>query len=141
MICFFCFFSDITSSITYGTGGTFPLDGTIDEYHDVPDIELVPSVKSTPPAATKTINLEFIFDTMDDGTNHAGFNGITWNPPLTPSTFTALTLGDNAVIPEVYGPQSWVVEYGDVVDLVIQNADAGKHPLSVSFARLQRIGY
>lgn len=121
-------FADITSSVIYGTGGDFT-PGTVDEYHDVPDIELVPSIPKSPPAATKTINLEFNFDTLDDGTNHAMFNGITYNSPLVPATFSALTLGANAVIPEVYGEQSFVLEYGDVVDIVIQNGDAGKHPL------------
>jgi len=46
-----------------------------------------------------------------------------------PSMFSALTLGSNAMVAEAYGPLSFVIEHGDVVDLVVKNGDAGKHPL------------
>jgi len=85
------------------------------------------------PRVTKTIDLEVIFDTMDDGTNHAMFNQVTFNFPVVPSVLSALTLGANATVAEAYGPLSFVVEYGDVVDLVVKNGDVGKHPLQVYF--------
>ena len=44
-----------------------------------------------------------------------------------------MTLGANATVAEAYGPLSFVVEYGDVVDLVVKNGDVGKHPLQVYF--------
>jgi iron transport multicopper oxidase len=78
---------------------------------------------------TKTISLEVLFDTMDDGTNRAMFNGVTYNPTLVPAMFSELTLGENATVESAYGPLSFVIEYGDVVDLVVKNGDAGKHPL------------
>ena len=81
------------------------------------------------PRVTKTLEFEVSFDTMDDGTNHAMFNGVTYNPPIVPSMFSALTLGSNATVAEAYGPLSFVIEHGDVVDLVVKNGDAGKHPL------------
>jgi iron transport multicopper oxidase len=76
------------------------------------------------PRVTKTIDLEVIFDTMDDGTNQ-----VTFNFPVVPSVLSALTLGANATVAEAYGPLSFVIEYGDVVDLVVKNGDVGKHPL------------
>ena len=60
---------------------------------------------------TKTIDLEVIFDTMDDG--------VTFNFPVVPSVLSALMLGAKSTVAEAYGPLSFVVEYGDVVDLVI----------------------
>jgi iron transport multicopper oxidase len=66
---------------------------------------------------------------MDDGTNRAMFNGITYNPPLVPAMFSELTLAENATVASAYGPLSFVVEDGDIVDLVVKNGDPGKHPL------------
>ena len=70
---------------------------------------------------------------MDDGTNHAMFNQVKFNFPVVPSVLPPLTLGANATVAEAYGPLSFVVEYGDVVDLVVKNRDVGKHPLQVYF--------
>lgn len=81
---------------------------------------------------TKTIDLEVAFDTVDDGTNRAMFNQITFNVPKVPTIFSTLSLGPNATAEGAYGPLSFIIEYGDVVDLVIKNGDAGKHPLYVS---------
>jgi iron transport multicopper oxidase len=80
---------------------------------------------------TKTIDLEVTFATMDDGTNRAMFNQITFNYPLVPSLFSALSLGPNATRQEAYSPLSFVINPFDVVDLVIKNGDTGGHPLYV----------
>ena len=65
---------------------------------------------------------------MSDGTLGAMFNGISHKFPLVPSMFSALTLGKNATDPNAYGPLSFVLKYGEVVDLVVKNADRD-HPL------------
>ena len=95
------------------------------------DTSLVPVIQITQPCVTKTIELKFKFDTMDDGTNHAMFNQVTYNPPLVPAIFFKLTLGENATVESVYGPLSFVIEHMDVVDIVVKNRDPGKHPLYV----------
>lgn len=66
---------------------------------------------------------------MDDGTNRAMFNQITYNPPLVPAVVSAISLGSNATTADAYGPLSFVVDQFEVVDIVIKNGDAGKHPL------------
>ena len=66
---------------------------------------------------------------MDDGTNHAMFNLVTFNFPVVPFVLSALTHGAIATVAEAYGPLSFVIEYGDVVDFVVKNGDVGKHPL------------
>jgi len=120
---------DATASITYSTSSPLRDLGNISTYHDVNDTSLVPIPAIAQPRVTKTINLEVLFDTMDDGTNRAMFNEITYNPTLVPAVFSELTLGANATQASAYGPLSFVVEYGDVVDLVVKNGDVGKHPL------------
>ncbi len=84
--------------------------------------------------STRTIELEVTFDTMDDGTNRAMFNQKTFNSPLVPTVFSELTLGSNASVVEAYGPYSFVLNHLEVMDIVLQNGDAGKHPLCVSSA-------
>ncbi|KAJ7636972.1 Fet3 protein [Roridomyces roridus] len=128
---------NVTSSITYDASNSITDSGFIDEYSDVPDISLTPLVVEPAVPSTKTITLYFEFDTMDDGTNHATFNGVTYNSPLTPAILSALTLGDNATVEAAYGPQSFVLDHMDVVDLVIQNGDAGKHPFHIHGHKFQ----
>jgi len=87
----------------------------------------IPAVK--PPCATRTICLELTFGLMSDGTRRAMFNGITFDFPLVPSMFSALTLGENATVGNAYGPLSFILNYGEVVDVVVKNGDKGGHPL------------
>jgi iron transport multicopper oxidase len=101
----------------------------VEAYHDVDDISLVPVVKIPQLPATKTIELEVVFDTMDDGTNRGTFNSVVYNPPQTPALYSELTLGDNSTVEAAYGPQSFVLNHLDVIDIVLKNSDAGKHPL------------
>ena len=122
--------ADSTASITYSDAASLTDLGTIDEYHDVADLDLVPvTVEPLLPEPSRSIELEVSFDTMDDGTNHAMFNLLTYNTPTVPSVFSALTLGSNASDPNAYGPYSFVLDHNEVFDIVLKNGDAGKHPL------------
>ena len=101
------------------------------------DLALVPIEVKPLPEADRTIELEVLFDTMDDGTNHAMFNMVTYNSPLVPSIMSEMTLGENATVATAYGPNSFVLDHLSVFDIVLKNGDAGKHPLYVeSFAVL-----
>ena len=79
--------------------------------------------------ADRTIELEVLFDTLDDGTNRAMFNDQTYNSPLVPTLFSALSHGENATTAEAYGPYTFVLNHLEVIDIVLENGDAGKHPL------------
>nr|BAU94255.1 laccase [Pholiota microspora] len=131
---------NVTSSITYDASAPLTDLGFVDAYHDVEDTALVPVEVVAQPPATKTIELEVFFDTMDDGTNHAMFNQVTYNSPLVPAVFSELTLGENATIASAYGPQSFVIDHLDVVDIVIKNGDAGKHPFHIHGHKAQIVG-
>ena len=93
------------------------------------DTALVPVIVVPQPEASQTVTLSFGFDTTTDGTNHAFINGFTFNYPLVPTVFSELTLGSNATIQQAYGPLSVVLNHLEVIDIVIQNTDTGKHPL------------
>jgi iron transport multicopper oxidase len=97
----------------------------------VNDSALIPTVISPALPPTDTVELVFNFETMSDGTNHGFINDIVYNQPVVPAIMSVLSLGANATSPVAYGPYSFVYNYGDVVDLVVKNADKGQHPLCV----------
>ncbi|KAH9941128.1 Fet3 protein [Epithele typhae] len=131
---------NVTSSITYDSSTSHTTSGTVDEYHGVDDLSLVPLVAKALPAADRTIELEVLFDTMEDGTNHAMFNMITYNSPLVPAIMSEVSLGSNATIASAYGPTSFVIDHLDVFDIVLKNGDAGKHPFHLHGHTMQLVG-
>lgn len=60
----------------------------------------------------------------------AFFNNVTYIPPVVPSLYTALSTGAAATDAEVYGDytSSYVLKKGDVVEIIVNNNDTGKHP-------------
>ena len=124
----------MTSSITYSPSAPLTDLGFVDAYHDVDDLALVPLDVVPLEPADRTIELEVLFDTMDDGTNHAMFNMITYNTPLVPAIMSEMSLGDNATVAGAYGPTAFVIDHLTTFDIVVKNGDAGKHPLYVSLS-------
>ncbi|KAI0634793.1 Fet3 protein [Trametes polyzona] len=131
---------NVTSSITYDASKSLTDLGFVDEYHDVDDLALVP-VQAVPlPPADRTIELEVLFDTMDDGTNHAMFNMVTYNSPLVPTIMSEMSLGENATVATAYGTNGFVLNHLEVVDIVLKNGDAGKHPFHLHGHQMQLVG-
>ncbi|KAI0765253.1 Fet3 protein [Fomes fomentarius] len=122
---------NVTSSITYSSSASLTDLGFVDEYHDVDDLSLVPIEVIPLPPADRTIELEVLFDTMQDGTNHAMFNMITYNPR---------SLGQNATVASAYGPTSFVLDHLSTFDIVLKNGDAGKHPFHLHGHKMQLVG-
>lgn len=74
------------------------------------------------------------------------FNEITWNPPNVPSILSELSMGQDALVPSVYGPATYVLPHNAMIarrflrsakgetlkwiaqELRIFNEDAGFHP-------------
>ncbi|KAG2146288.1 Fet3 protein [Suillus clintonianus] len=126
-----------TSTITYSASSNLTNLSPVSSYTMVNDSALVPALVSPALSPTNTFELEFNFDTMNDGTNHGYFNNLVYNPPLVPAIMSALSLGENATSLTAYGPYSFVVNYGDVVDLVVKNADTGQHPFHLHGYKVQ----
>lgn len=123
--------TDLTSSITYATNKNITDLGPVQNYYMTNDTALVPLDPIPQPVASETIELEVVFQTMDDGTNRATLNGYVYNSPIVPAIISALTLGDNATVQEAYGPYSIMLDHLDVVDIVVKNSDKGSHPLCI----------
>lgn len=58
------------------------------------------------------------------------FNGVSYVLAKVPTLYTALTTGANASDARVYGVNSntFVLQKNDVVEIVINNMDPGRHP-------------
>ncbi|OCF33774.1 acidic laccase [Kwoniella heveanensis CBS 569] len=94
------------------------------------DTELVPVLVNELLHPDVEYELNAYFDTYDDGTNRASFNNVTFQMPMVPSMFTALTMGDDAFNPAVYGAQTnaFAYKHMQVIQLTVYNWDAGFHP-------------
>ncbi|KAK3117827.1 hypothetical protein LTR53_000376 [Teratosphaeriaceae sp. CCFEE 6253] len=71
----------------------------------------------------------------------AFFNGITYTRPVVPTLYSALTTGADASNVTVYGDytNSYVLEKDQIVDIVLNNADGGKHPFHLHGHNFQAI--
>ncbi|KAI1435430.1 multicopper oxidase [Xylaria sp. CBS 124048] len=99
------------------------------------DLDLVTSeaYKADQVAAYDHVDRQVLLDlnfTTINGQTRATLNDVTNIPQLVPTLYTALTTGDDATNPLVYGVNSIpiVVEYGQIVEIIINNFDTGGHP-------------
>jgi len=80
---------------------------------------------------THRINLSLGFFTVWNE-NRAGFNNISWLPQKVPALYTALSApADYIHNPAIYGKyiNPYILNAGEVVEVVIENTDTGAHPL------------
>ncbi|KAK0626772.1 multicopper like protein, partial [Immersiella caudata] len=89
----------------------------------------------------QVITLDVIMDNLGDGANYAFFNNITYTSPKVPTLYTALTTGELATDRTVYGQytHSFVLERGQVVELIVNNLDPGKHPFHLHGHHFQTV--
>lgn len=76
------------------------------------------------------IVLNFTMDNLGDGVNYAFFNDISYTLPKVPTLYTVLSSGDLATNPAIYGSNTntFVLQYGEVIEIVLNNLDPGIHP-------------
>lgn len=66
---------------------------------------------------------------LADRTSRAYFNGITYVDQKVPSLYTAVTTGVNNTNPVVYGDVNpFILEKGQIIDIVLNNLDGAIHP-------------
>ena len=102
---------------------------SIDDYLD--DFFLVPLAKTKLlDDADHTVTVSVEMNNLGNGVNYAFFNDITYTVPKVPTLVSAITAGKFATNELVYGSDthSIVLQKDEVVDIVLQNHDTGKHP-------------
>lgn len=122
------------------------LDATIPIYYDESHVNFAPR-ENTKPNTLDDLSLRSLINTYSvepdqplkftvenqvttDGLNRGMINRVPFVSSLTPTYYTALTTGDYAINPEVYGPQGrgYVTKQNDYIEIVINNYDGDHHP-------------
>lgn len=106
-------------------------DSLVSSLNPFDDFDLIPSSKQELlPEPDKIIELNFTMDNLGNGVNYAFFNNITYVAPKVPTLITALSSGDYAINEMVYGSNtnSFILQHNDIIEIVVNNMDAGKHP-------------
>uniref|UniRef100_A0A8H7NI09 Plastocyanin-like domain-containing protein n=1 Tax=Bionectria ochroleuca TaxID=29856 RepID=A0A8H7NI09_BIOOC len=122
---------NVTSWLVYDKSKDLPKPALVSEFEPADDMKLSPyDSLELLPEPDRTVELEVKMDNLGDGANYAFFNNKTYREPKVPSLYTALTAGELATNPKVYGEytNSFVLEKDQIVQIVINNHDDGRHP-------------
>ncbi|KAI0406374.1 Cupredoxin [Xylaria palmicola] len=133
---------NVTGWLAYNETQPFPEPALVDELDPFDDITLIPYDNQTLFAEPdKTIELNVIMDNLNDGANYAFFNNVTYKAPKVPSLYTALSAGDLATDPSIYGTytHAFVLERDEIVQIVVNNLDSGRHPFHLHGHNFQAI--
>lgn len=121
-----------TSFMVYNKDAPMPEQNFVDSIDDyLDDFYLEPMDKEELyPEADHVITVDVVMDNLRNGVNYAFFNNITYTTPKVPTLMTVLSSGDDATNPFIYGTNTntFVLEKDEIVDLVVNNMDTGKHP-------------
>lgn len=93
------------------------------------------------PEPDHVVQLDVMMDNLRDGQNYAFFNNITYVGAKVPTLYTALNAGEHATDPTVYGEftHSFVLKKNEIVQLVVNNLDSGRHPFHLHGHAFQAI--
>jgi iron transport multicopper oxidase len=93
-------------------------------------MQLVPIVSQPVKSPDSVVVFDVEFLQFRDAMNHGTFNRTIFQPPLVPSIFTAMSMGNLAMDAKSYGTRTVpsVLNHLDNVQLVVNNLDAGHHP-------------
>ncbi|KAL0937780.1 iron transport multicopper oxidase fet3 [Colletotrichum truncatum] len=124
--------SNVTGWLVYDDKKPLPEPTPVDSFDEFDDFDLVPvDRKELYDKVDYSFSFTVKMDNLGDGANYAFFNDKTYVAPKVPSLFTALTVGEkNAANPLVYGTNtiSHVLKHNEVIEIVLNNEDDGKHP-------------
>lgn len=142
---------NVTGWLVYNKDAPLPDPAVVDEFNHYDDFTLVPLDKEPLfPEADQTITLDVIskfityrfvqhafivwpcsranvslltVDNLGDGKPYAFFNNISYTPPKVPILYTAMTTGEDAANPLVYGEftHPFVLEKDQIIDIVVNN--------------------
>ncbi|PHH79355.1 hypothetical protein CDD80_5023 [Ophiocordyceps camponoti-rufipedis] len=133
---------DSTGWLIYDDAKPKPEPAPVDEPQDFDDMDLVPwDGMELLPEPQREIQLDVRMGVLGNGANYAFFGNITYAMPQVPSLYTALSAGELASNPAIYGEYTrpFVLEKGEVVQIVVNNDDPGRHPFHLHGHNFQAI--
>ncbi|SCV02253.1 LAMI_0G17282g1_1 [Lachancea mirantina] len=122
-----------TTKIEYDSGSNDVSEYFIDSYKDaMNDFYLEPLDKmEILDDYDYQITLDVKMDNLGNGVNYAFFNNITYVAPKIPTLSTVLSAPEDLISnPWIYGDNinAFVLEHGEVIELVVNNYDDNRHP-------------
>ncbi|KAG9242235.1 Cupredoxin [Calycina marina] len=131
-----------TGWLVYDAANSNPTPAFLDALDDFDDFSLVPYDKmALLPEADQVISLDVIMDNLGNGKPYAFFNNITYTTQKVPTIYTVMTTGEDASNPAVYSEfsQPFVLEKNQIIEIVVNNLDTGKHPFHLHGHNFQAI--
>ena len=122
---------NVTGWLMYNDAASKPTPAILDDFQPYDDYTLVPQDgEKLYEKVDYSFNLDLKMDNLGDGANYAFFNDVSYVEPKVPTLYSVLTTGGAASNPLVYGSNTnaFVLEKDQVVEIVLNNDDAGKHP-------------
>ncbi|KAI4122979.1 MAG: hypothetical protein LQ338_005513 [Usnochroma carphineum] len=122
---------NVTGWLVYNKAAPLPSPALIDSFDPFDDFTLVPYDRLPIfDQVDYSFNLDVKMDNLGDGANYAFFNDNTYVRPKVPTLYSALTSGNLATKAEIYGrnTNAFVLEKNQIVEIVLNNMDPGKHP-------------
>ncbi|KAF8979003.1 hypothetical protein BGZ46_005940 [Entomortierella lignicola] len=132
---------NVTGTIVYNeAASTAPEEPS--QWEPFDDAQLVPVVPMATSEPNRVIALTALFSVLNDYSNKATFNDITYVMPKVPTLYTALSTGNLSSNPEVYGKYTHplVLNHNDWIEIIINNNDAGNHPFHLHGHVFQIVG-
>ncbi|PKS11733.1 hypothetical protein jhhlp_001721 [Lomentospora prolificans] len=133
---------NVTGWLVYNQDRELPKPALIEEFDPIDDMTLVPYDEGPLlPEPDRTVELNVVMDNLGDGANYAFFNNITYKAPKVPTLYTVLSGGDLVTNSRIYGEytQSFVLEKDEIVQIVVNNQDDGRHPFHLHGHQFQAI--
>ena len=121
----------MTGWLVYDETKSKPEPKEVEAFEPFDDFNLVPYDKEQLlDRVDHSITLDLKMDNLKDGANYAFFNEITYVSPKVPTLYSVLSTGSNATNPLIYGSNtnSFILNTNEVVEIVLNNDDPGKHP-------------
>ncbi|UNI20006.1 hypothetical protein JDV02_006143 [Purpureocillium takamizusanense] len=131
-----------TGWLVYDDAKPKPDAALVDEFDPFDDMTLVPyDEMPLLPEPDQVVQLDVIMDNLGDGANYAFFNNISYKPPKVPSLYSVLSAGDMATNAAIYGEftHPFVLKKGEIVQIVVNNLDTGRHPFHLHGHAFQAI--
>ncbi|OAR00216.1 hypothetical protein LLEC1_04515 [Akanthomyces lecanii] len=131
-----------TGWLSYDDSKPKPEPKIVDDFNAFDDMTLEPyDGMKLLPEPQKTVELDVMMDNLGDGANYAFFNNITYKAPKVPTLYSVLSSGDQATNPTVYGEftHPFVLEKDEIVQIVVNNLDTGRHPFHLHGHHFQAI--
>lgn len=131
-----------TGWLVYDDAKPKPEPATVVELDAFDDMTLAPYDNMTLlPEPDRVVTLDVKMDNLGDGANYAFFNDVTYVPPKVPTLYSALSAANQTTNPAVYGDytQPFVLDRGQVVQIVLNNLDPGRHPFHLHGHNFQAI--